>query len=282
VLLPDFIAKVSRFNAMHHSSGNLHRGRYPPPSDRQYNLCRACGHHWDQGTKPTCVCHDTARRRASDSWTVEFTSSIATFDHATVFSTHNAKRWDSPPLRYDQPMIPPVEPPSIYPAPIIGVHHGGAFNDPFTANPTYSVRDAPPPLPPQSGFHPQLAAPTPLRPYPSYTISDETTHADIALFPAMSQPQQTSPMPPPPHLWHNGNHIQAQVLYADPDITEDPYFVDRNRELYVNNGPPISSYVTSPIPAAMTVPPSGVDWRAPAHLNFHNNGSSPYRRWDPK
>lgn len=73
----------------------------PHPLDRLYNYCNICKHSWDQATRPTCTCYP-----GSESWNIQFLSSIPAFVPAFDMSPRHT---DSPPLKHDQPMIPPVE-----------------------------------------------------------------------------------------------------------------------------------------------------------------------------
>jgi len=238
---------------MHYSSENLHRSHYRPPLDRLYNLCSACGNHWDQGTKPTCGC----RRASSRLWATHFISSIPAFDVAIRSS---GRRTVSPPLTYDQPMMPAVEPPPLvqsYSGSTMDSYSDGDYRDPFSATSPVIVRAAPPPQShPPPPFHPQLAAPIPLRPYPSYPLSGDELFA--------RPPPQASPVPPLPQLYHNANYVPAaQAFYADPD---KPFPV--NEDMYYRYDPLISRYIPAPEVPISYIIPGDYYFPPPAHLGL--------------
>jgi len=83
--------------------GHHHRRPHSPspqPLDRLYNWCSRCEHHWDQAMRPTCTCFP-----GTEEWRIRFLSSIPSFDMA-----HSRKHSESPPLMFNEPMLPPMEP----------------------------------------------------------------------------------------------------------------------------------------------------------------------------
>lgn len=189
-----------------------HQHSRPQPLDRLYNYCIICNHSWDQATRPTCSCYP-----GSEAWEVQFLSTIPAFDMSPRHS-------NSPPLKFNQPMVPPVEPTTPPPPPSRSSHRTPpkpaykwydrtwAVPSPIIQNPreiTSPYAAAPPP--PAQSYH---------QPHPPH--SSMTSNNQWQSLPYGAPPQQqmyyveaAKPVPPP------------QSWYPDPKI--DPRREERYR-----------------------------------------------------
>jgi hypothetical protein len=149
-----------------------HRPHYPSPQplDRLYNWCSRCGQHWDQALRPTCTCFP-----GTESWRIRFLSSIPYFDMA-----HSRKHSESPPLMFNEPMLPPIEP--------------GTRREPNLADWSW---EAPPPL-----LQPPIVTTSPhsLDPYEYYSSPrrDSKRYSQWQPQPAV---YASPPLPPPPQSY---------------------------------------------------------------------------------
>lgn len=225
---------------MHSPQPRSRRSRRPrPPVDRPYNHCSKCGNIWDYGTKFSCTCSSRGQLPVSTHWSVRFISSIPSFDARLK----GLKRSESPPLKFDEPMIPTVfaDPPENQRIQHIKGYSRGSSEtvssrkssvqtslyDPIwtTATPPMFC-DQPLPLvnsPPYNYSSPQVPfatsnrlasvlAPTPVAP------RAQANRQPTPVAGAPNAVYKTQPaIPPPPQLYSsNGSLIPPNTLYADP------------------------------------------------------------------
>jgi len=208
-----------------HGRARHHRPPPPQPLDRLYNWCSRCDNHWDQAMRPACVCYP-----GTESWRIRFLSSIPYFDMA-----HCRPNSGTPRLKFDEPMLPPVEP--------------GTRRKPNMADWTWEVPS--PLLQPLNDIPPQISTTSPhsLDPYEYYSSPTR----DSKRYSQWQPPPTFHPSPPPPPPPKSPYQLQEAARRRHSKI--GPQRVSQLYSKPYDSGYGSSSSNGIPPPSALILPP---------------------------